>query len=80
MRTLPSQEKSSTGELKDWHSADIIAGLKKVGTNMSALSEKHGLSRGCLRNALYRRYPKAEKIIAEALGLQPEDIWPTRYV
>lgn len=79
MRTPSSQEKSSMGELKDWHQADIIAGLKKVGTNMSALSEKHGLSRGCLRNALYRKYPKAEKIIAEALGLQPEDIWPTRY-
>lgn len=79
MRTLPSQEKSSMGELKDWHKADIIAGLKKVGTNMSALSEQHGLSRGCLRNALYRPYPKAEQIIAEAIGVAPADIWPSRY-
>ncbi|STZ63894.1 DNA-binding transcriptional regulator Nlp [Moraxella lacunata] len=68
MRTLPSQQKSSMGELQDWHQADIVAGLKKVGTNMSALSEKHGLSRGCLRNALYRPYPKAERIIAGGNG------------
>lgn len=79
MRIPSSQEKSSMGELKDWHQADIIAGLKKVGTNMSALSEQHGLSRGCLRNALYRPYPKAERIIAGAIGVQPADIWPSRY-
>lgn len=78
MRTTQNQQKSSN-ELKDWHQADIVAGLKKVGTNMSALSEQHGLSRGCLRNALYRPYPKAERIIAGAIGVEPQDIWPSRY-
>lgn len=78
MRTMHDQQKSSH-ELQDWHNADIIAGLKKAGTNMSALSEKHGLSRGCLRNALYRSYPKAERIIAGAIGVAPADIWPSRY-
>ena len=78
MCTFHNQQKSSN-ELKDWHNADIIAELKKAGTNISALSEKHGLSRGCLRNALYRHYPKAERIIAGAIGVQPQDIWPSRY-
>lgn len=78
MRTTKPQQKSSN-ELQDWHNADIIASLKKAGTNMSALSEKHGLSRGCLRNALYRSYPKAERIIAGAIGVAPADIWPSRY-
>ncbi len=63
----------------DWHQADIIASLKKSGTNMSALSEANGYSRNGLRNALYRPYPKAEKIIAKAIGVEPKDIWPTRY-
>lgn len=63
----------------DWHQADIIASLKKAGTNMSALSEANGYSRNGLRNALYRPYPKAEKIIAKAIGVDPKDIWPTRY-
>ncbi len=63
----------------DWHQADIIAAIKKSGTNMSKLSEASGYSRNSLRNALYRPYPKAEKIIAKAIGVEPEDIWPSRY-
>lgn len=63
----------------DWHQADIIAALKKAGTNMSALSEANGYSRNNLRNALYRPYPKAEAIIASAIGVKPKDIWPSRY-
>ncbi|AWY19469.1 helix-turn-helix domain-containing protein [Moraxella bovis] len=64
---------------EDWHQADIVASLKKAGTNLSALSEKHGYSRNNLRNALYRKYPKAEQIIAQAIGVAPEEIWPSRY-
>lgn len=74
--------RSNEGQKKqpdDWHQADIIAELKKAGTNMSALSEASGYKRGGLRNALYRHYPKAERIIAGAIGVSPEDIWPSRY-
>ena len=63
----------------DWHQADIIAAIKKAGTNMSKLSEASGYSRNSLRNALYRPYPKAEKIIAAAIGVEASDIWPSRY-
>lgn len=78
MHTNPSQKNCQTAK-KDWHQADIVASLKKAGTNLSALSEKHGYSRNNLRNALYRKYPKAEQIIAEAIGVAPADIWPSRY-
>jgi len=64
---------------EDWHPADIGAALKKAGTNMSALSRNHGYSNNNLRNAIYRRYPKAERIIAQAIGVEPADIWPSRY-
>ena len=63
----------------DWHQADISAALKDKGPNLSALSAANGYSRNGLRNALYRPYPKAEKIIAKAIGVEPKDIWPTRY-
>lgn len=63
----------------DWHQADIIAAIKKTGTNMSALSEASGYSRNGLRNALYRPYPKAERIIASAIGVDASEIWPSRY-
>lgn len=63
----------------DWHQAYISAALKVKGTNLSALAAENGYSRNGLRNALYRPYPKAEKIIAKAIGVEPEEIWPSRY-
>lgn len=64
---------------EDWHSADIIAGLKKKGTTLAALSRKAGLASATLANALTRRWPKGERLIAEELGVSPEQIWPSRY-
>ncbi|WAD30716.1 helix-turn-helix domain-containing protein [Citrobacter braakii] len=63
----------------DWHSADIIAALKKRGTSLSAVSRKSGLASSTLANALNRRWPKGERLIADALGIAPEQIWPSRY-
>lgn len=64
---------------KDWHPADIKAALQKAGWSMQQLSLRAGLARHCVRIALDRPYPKAEKIIADALSLKPEDIWPERW-
>ncbi|EKS5410095.1 helix-turn-helix domain-containing protein [Salmonella enterica] len=64
---------------QDWHSADIIAGLRKKGTSMAALSRQAGLASSTLANALVRHWPKGEKMIADALGVTPEQIWPSRY-
>lgn len=63
----------------DWHSADIIAALKKRGTSLSALSRQAGLASSTLANTLIRHWPKGEKLIAEKLGVAPEQIWPSRY-
>lgn len=64
----------------DWHSADIIAVLKKRGTSLSAVSRNSGLESSTLANALIRHWPKGERLIAEALGIAPEQIWPSRYL
>lgn len=63
----------------DWHPADIIAGLKKKGTSLAAVSRRAGLASSTLANALIRHWPKGERLIAEALGVAPEQIWPSRY-
>jgi Ner family transcriptional regulator len=65
--------------LKDWHRADIIAAVRKTGTDLSKLSVKHGLGIGVLRNCLNHPYPKYERIIAEHLGIAQQTIWPSRY-
>lgn len=64
---------------KDWHPADIIAGLRKRGTSLAAVSRKSGLASSTLANALTRHWPKGERLIAEELGAAPQQIWPSRY-
>lgn len=63
----------------DWHPADIIAGLRKKGTTLAAVSRAAGLASSTLANALTRHWPKGERLIANALNKRPEDIWPSRY-
>ncbi|HAH0869226.1 TPA: transcriptional regulator [Escherichia coli] len=64
---------------QDWHPADIIAGLRKKGMSLAALSRQAGLASATLTNALSRSWPRGEKIIADALEISPEVIWPSRY-
>ena len=64
---------------EDWHQADIIAALRKKGTTLAAVSRSAGLSSSSLSNALTRPWPKGELLIANALGLHPSIIWPSRY-
>ena len=64
---------------RDWHQADIIAGLRKKGTTMAAVSRAAGLSSSTLSNALSRPWPKGEMLIAQALDMHPSAIWPSRY-
>lgn len=63
----------------DWHSADIVAALHKQGLSLSQLSLAAGLSASTLRNALRAPYPRAERIIAQAIGIPASEIWPSRY-
>ncbi|MCE0490386.1 helix-turn-helix domain-containing protein [Pantoea sp. Mb-10] len=64
---------------QDWHTADIIAALRKRGTTLAALSRKSGLSSSTLANALSRPWPKGEWLIANAINVHPSEIWPSRY-
>lgn len=59
--------------------ADIIAAIKNRGVTLRALAEKHGLSPAAISVALSRPWPRVEKIIGEAIGVEPQKIWPPRY-
>lgn len=65
---------------QDWHRADVVAALRKKGTSIRRLSIESGLSPNTLKSALQFKYPKGERIIANALGIKPEEIWPSRYL
>ena len=53
--------------------------LRLRGWSLSRLSRAYGGSRYCAVQALRKRYPKWERIIARELGLPPEALWPERY-
>lgn len=52
----------------DWHSADIIAALRKKGTSLAAESRRHGLSSSTLANALTRPWPKGGTDYCDGAG------------
>ena len=64
---------------KDWDRQDIMAAIRKKKKSLSALSRESGLAAGTLSNALERHWPKGEAIIASVLGVEPEEVWPSRY-
>ena len=64
----------------DWHPAKVKMELHIRGITLSGLAEAHGLtSSSTLSAALTRSYPANEKRIADALGMHPKAIWPSRY-
>lgn len=69
----------TVARLQDWPPAYVIAELNVRGHNLSALGKANGYSRHSLRLALRKPWPKAEGIIAAAVGVHPAVIWPTRY-
>jgi len=71
---------STSTQSGDWHNADILAELKKNGWTIASLSRHVGYTRGALYQALLRKWPKGESIIAEAIGVPPQVIWPSRYL
>lgn len=64
---------------QDWHREEIKCAIRLKGYSIAALSRANGLAGGTLANALIRPWPKGEQIIAHAIGIAPEEIWPTRY-
>lgn len=64
----------------NWHTADVIAALKKQGTSLRQLALTHGYAPRSLHKALSHPWKRGEEIIAAALGVAPRTIWPTRFL
>lgn len=62
-----------------WHAADIKAELEKRGISLAQLSRDHGYHSTAAAKALRLEWPEMERIIADAIGVTPELIWPSRY-
>jgi Ner family transcriptional regulator len=67
------------GPTEDWHPADVLAALRKRGLSLAGLSVSQGYHPTAAGKALKRPWPAMEKLIADALGMAPQSIWPQRY-
>ncbi len=65
---------------QDWHKADVKAALEKAGWSLRQLSFHHGYKHSAtLKRVFQQPWPKGERLVAEAIGHSPQDIWPSRY-
>lgn len=63
----------------NWSRNRIVFAIREAGTNLAQIAEGAGLSRFTIYGALERPYPRAHAIIAAALGVGRQDIWPEFY-
>lgn len=71
--------KNKGANMKNWCKEDILCELKKKGWSVRRLAREWNLSASSLHNALRFPYPRGERIIAAAIGIEPEKIWAERY-
>jgi len=64
---------------RDWHWADVKAALERRGESVASVARTHGLHRATLCMAKTRWSPRAQLLLAQALRMRPEQIWPQRY-
>lgn len=63
----------------DWHPFEIVAAVRAKGTSLQRLAREAGYHPNVLHVVSRTPWPKGERIVATALGLEPKDIWPSRY-
>lgn len=62
-----------------WHRADIKAALEKLGLSLKAVGLDAGFGPRSGAKVLDTWWPNMERVVADALGVEPWDIWPDRY-
>lgn len=71
--------KRKTKPVKDWHPWDIKAALGKKGYSLTRVARESGYSKTSPFDALRKPWPAMERIIADFIGKEPWEIWPSRY-
>lgn len=72
-----SQETTTT---EDWHPAKIKMELEIRGYTLVKISQEAGYHHSSGGRCLRVAWPSIEAVIAEAIGVRPDEIWPSRYI
>lgn len=63
----------------DKRRAWIIYQVSLQGRSLAQVAAEAGVSRQCLYQVFHRRYPRMERVLAAALNVAVEILWPERY-
>lgn len=63
----------------DWHPADIKAEVQKRGFTFRSLSVAAGYAPDSLKSVLRTPSLPYEQIVANAIDIPAEELWPSRY-
>lgn len=63
----------------NWTKQRILFELRTRGVTASEIASKAGMSRFTIYGGLERPYPKVNELIAEAIGVPRQTIWPQFY-
>ena len=64
----------------DWHPAKIKMELEMRGYSLVKISNEAGYHPSAAGRCLRVSWPSLELVIAQTLGVEPDEIWPSRYV
>lgn len=78
--TTSNAPKKPAKQKADWHPSDVKSALDKIGWSLRQLGFEHGYTGNASFSEVFRKpWPRVERIIAEAIGVHPQVIWPSRY-
>lgn len=64
----------------NWTRQEVLFALRRAGTTAAAVAEANGLAATSIYNAIERPYPRVHDLIAGAIGVPRETIWPAFYL
>ncbi len=59
-----------------WHRADVMAAVRKAGSNLAEIARAVGLKRQTMYWAFIHPHLRANRAIAEFLGVPLSELWP----
>lgn len=75
----PRIKRMSESTATDWHPARIKYELALRGLSLADIGRRRGLAQFSIYDVLRKKVPLSEQAVAEALGVRPDEIWPSRY-
>lgn len=64
---------------KGWHPAFIVYQLRLKGLSLRKVAARAGYAAGSGKRPIRDAWPAMERVVADALGVHPSEIWPERY-